>query len=256
MIMENLGLAASFLGVYMSLWFILAWAKGRNDLADQAWGLGFVGVAILSMLVNGAFGPSNLAVTAAVTAWGTRLFIHIHARHRGKPEDFRYVQMRAAWGRMAPLYSFLKVFLLQGVLLLAVATPVWFLNSENRDGLPGLAVLGLAIWAVGFLFEAVGDWQLGRFISDPANAGRIMTRGLWRYTRHPNYFGEVTQWWGLYLVALAFGGWWTVIGPLTISFLILKVSGIPMLERKYDANPEFQAYKKSTSAFFPLPPKS
>ena len=117
-------------------------------------------------------------------------------------------------------------------------------------------VVGVLVWIIGFLFEAVGDYQLRRFIGNPLNKGRIMMSGLWRFTRHPNYFGEVVLWWGIFLIALSVpGGWRTIVGPATITFLILKVSGIPMLEAKYRSNPQYEAYQRRTSSFVPLPPR-
>lgn len=137
-----------------------------------------------------------------------------------------------------------------------VSVPVVFANTAPSAPPEWLDLLGLAAWLYGFCFEAVGDWQLLMFIRNPDNKGKLMTTGLWRYTRHPNYFGEVTLWWGLWLMTLALqGGWLTIIGPLTITFLILKVSGIPMLEKPYEERADFQEYKRCTSAFFPLPPK-
>jgi steroid 5-alpha reductase family enzyme len=149
------------------------------------------------------------------------------------------------------------VYLLQGFLLFLVASPVLLINGSVATGLGMLDVLGMAVWLVGFSFEAVGDAQLARFIKDPVNKGKLMQGGLWAYTRHPNYFGEVTQWWGLWLVALSVpGGWLGIIGPMMITFLILKVSGVPMLERKMQEHPEFAAYERRVSMFIPLPPRT
>jgi steroid 5-alpha reductase family enzyme len=241
----------------MTAWFVAAQLKGRNDIADVAWGLGFILAAVVSLFYGGVSSPRGLVVSALVLLWGTRLALHIHARNRGKGEDPRYRQWREEWGRWFVLRSFLQVFMLQGLLLVVVATPVVFMNGSPATPLSWLDALGLLIWLTGFVFEAVGDWQLLRFIRNPANKGKLMTSGLWRYSRHPNYFGEVTLWWGLWLMSLNLpGGWWTVVGPLTISFLILKVSGIPMLERHYEGRADFQAYKGRTSPFFPLPPRN
>jgi steroid 5-alpha reductase family enzyme len=191
-----------------------------------------------------------------VLAWGLRLAIHIHVRDRGRGEDPRYKKWREEWGRWFLPRSFLQVFMLQGALLVMVAAPVIFVNAAPASPLGPLDALGALVWLTGFIFEAVGDLQLLRFRRDPANKGRLMTSGLWRYTRHPNYFGEVTLWWGVWLIAAAApGGWVTVIGPLTITGLILKVSGIPMLESRYYGRPDFEEYRRRTSAFFPLPPR-
>ena len=146
--------------------------------------------------------------------------------------------------------------MLQGILLLMVAIPVIFVNQAPAAPLGWFDLVGLTVWLTGFCFESVGDWQLLKFIRNPANTGKMMTSGLWRYTRHPNYFGEVTLWWGIWLMVLALpGGLISVVGPLTITFLILKVSGIPMLEKPYEDCPDFQEHKRRTSAFFPLPPR-
>jgi steroid 5-alpha reductase family enzyme len=241
--------------LYMTCWFIAAQIRGRNDIADVAWGLGFILSAAVSLVARGAYPLRGMLVSSLVLIWGVRLALHIHIRNRGRGEDPRYRKWREEWGRWFVLRSFLQVFMLQGLLLLLVATPVVFVNQAPAAPLGWLDVLGLAIWLYGFAFEAIGDWQLLRFIRNPVNKGRLMTAGLWRYTRHPNYFGEVTLWWGIWLMTLALpGGWLTIIGPLTITILILKVSGIPMLEKPYEERADFQEYKRRTSAFFPLPP--
>jgi len=247
--------AASIL-VYMTAWFIAAQIRGRNDIADVAWGLGFVLAAAVSLIAGGVYSTRGLLVSGLVLIWGIRLALHIHTRNRGKGEDPRYRKWREEWGKWFVLRSFLQVFMLQGILLLLVAIPIVFANTSPAAPLGWFDFLGIAIWLYGFCFEAVGDWQLLKFIHDPDNKGKLMTGGLWRYTRHPNYFGEVTLWWGTWLMTLALpGGGLTVIGPLTITFLILKVSGIPLLEKPYEERADFQEYKRRTSAFFPLPPK-
>ena len=249
-------ITAAFILVYMTGWFIAAQIRGRNDIADVAWGLGFILAAAISLLAAGIYPLRGLLVSGLVLIWGIRLAAHIHSRDRGKGEDPRYRTWREEWGKWFVLRSFLQIFMLQGMLLLTVALPVVFINQAPPAPLGLFDLLGLAIWLTGFCFEAVGDRQLLTFIRDPANRGKLMTSGLWRYTRHPNYFGEVTLWWGIWLMTLALpGGWLTIIGPITITFLILKVSGIPMLEKRYEDRADFQEYKRRTSAFFPLPPK-
>ena len=241
--------------LYMTCWFLAAQIRGRNDIADVAWGLGFILVAAASLVSAGVYSARGLLVSGLVLVWGVRLALHIHSRNRGRGEDPRYRKWREEWGKWFVLRSFLQVFMLQGVLLLMVAAPVMFANQAPPAPLGRLDLIGLIVWLYGFGFEVIGDWQLRAFIRNPANKGKLMTRGLWRYTRHPNYFGEVTLWWGIWLITLAVpGGWMTVIGPLTLTFLILKVSGIPMLEKPYEDRVDFQEYKRRTSAFFPLPP--
>jgi steroid 5-alpha reductase family enzyme len=242
--------------LYMTGWFIAAQVRGRNDIADVAWGLGFILVAAVSLFAGNVHSPRGILASGLVLIWGLRLALHIHSRNRGRGEDPRYRQWREEWGKWFVLRSFLQVFMLQGILLLLVAVPIVFANTAPTGPLGWLDLLGLLVWLYGFGFEAIGDLQLLKFIRNPANKGKLMTSGLWRYTRHPNYFGEVTLWWGIWLMTLNLpGGWLTVIGPLTITFLILKISGIPMLEKPYEDRADFQEYKLRTSAFFPLPPK-
>ncbi len=239
----------------MTAWFLIALSWHRNDVADVAWGFGFVLVAVTSLLLHEPAGRP-LLVTALVAVWATRLSLYVHFRNRNKSEDFRYRKWREEWGKSFYFRSYLQVFLLQSILLVLIATPIIYVCSVPNPPLGYIDVVGALIWLIGFFFEAVGDEQLRRFMRDPSNKGRIMTSGLWRFTRHPNYFGEVTLWWGIFVIALGVpGGWRTIIGPATITFLILKVSGIPMLEAKYRGNPQYEAYQRRTSAFFPLPPR-
>ena len=248
----------SLLFVYMSLWFLVSLLRKRNDVADVAWGLGFVLMAWSSFLIAGeGSGIRGLLVCTLVSVWGIRLAWHIHHRNKGKAEDYRYLAWRKEWGKWFYLRSYLQVYLLQGALLFIIVLPVLLINKSTATLLSVLDVIGVAVWLVGFYFEAVGDAQLARFIKNTANKGKLMQSGLWAYTRHPNYFGEVTQWWGLGIIALAVpGGWLGLIGPLTITYLILKVSGIPMLEKKMEQHPDFAAYKQRVSVFIPLPPQS
>lgn len=245
---------AGILFLYLNLWFVIALVKKRNDVADIAWGLGFVLMAWSALFLS-TFSWRSVVINFLVTIWGARLAWHIYQRNKGKAEDSRYQVWRKEWQHFT-VRSYFQVFLLQGVLLFLIAMPVSFMNASANQGFSILDLTGLLVWIVGFYFESTGDAQLKKFISDPANKGKIMDQGLWQYTRHPNYFGEVTMWWGIYLMALSIpNGWLTIIGPLTITILILFVSGIPLLEKKYLGRPDFEAYKKRTSIFFPLPPK-
>ena len=242
--------------VHMNLWFIISLIKKRNDVADIAWGLGFTLLAWTSYFISGDTSLRALLLGILVSVWGLRLAWHIHRRNAGRTEDYRYAAWREAWGEWFCLRSYAQVYLLQGILLFVVALPVLLANRSIGKPFGLLDFVGTLVWLFGFLLEVVGDSQLAKFIGDPANKGKLMRSGLWRYTRHPNYFGEVMQWWGIWLIALSVpNGWISVIGPLTITVLILKVSGIPMLERKMAENPEFAKYKLRTSAFFPLPPR-
>ncbi|MGV3526296.1 MAG: DUF1295 domain-containing protein [Candidatus Sericytochromatia bacterium] len=249
-------LSAGVVFVYMNTWFAASVIKKKADIVDVAWGLGFVVIATVLYLQRDVFSARALLTLAAVGAWGLRLAGHIHGRNHGQPEDFRYKQWRDEWAPHFLLRSYFQVFLLQGFLMLLVSGSVIAIQALPQGPLTWLDGLGLAVWALGFGFEAIGDAQLKQFKKDPANKGKLIDQGLWRYTRHPNYFGEVISWWGIYLIALSVPyGWATLLAPITISFFILKVSGIPMLEAKYAGRPDFEAYKRRTNAFWPWFPK-
>jgi len=242
--------------LYAVIWFIVAVVKNRNDVADIAWGGGFICAALTAYLAAGIHEARAILVLLMVVAWGARLMLHIGIRNLGKPEDHRYKAWREEWGNKYLIRSFLQVFLLQGFLLLVISLPVTFVITHSGPSLAVLDGVGFCIWLLGFSFETIGDFQLLQFKKDPANKGRIMNIGLWRYTRHPNYFGEVTLWWGIFLICWSVpGSLPTVAGPLTISWLILRVSGTPLLEKRYVDNPAYAEYIKTTSSFFPLPPK-
>lgn len=246
-------LALVLLG-YMSFWFVVSIIKKRNDIADIAWGLGFVLIAWLSYYLS-EYSFKALVINCLVTIWGLRLAWYINNRNKNKPEDSRYLEWRKTW-KYFYLRSYLQVFLLQGLFLYLISLPVMFINYSVSSGFGFLEVVGILVWVTGFYFESSGDKQLKEFKSNPVNKGKLMNRGLWKYTRHPNYFGEVTQWWGIFIMALSIpNSLFTVIGPLTITILILFVSGIPLLEKKYTGRSDWEEYKKKTSVFFPLPPR-
>lgn len=186
-----------------------------------------------------------------------RLAMHIYKRNKGKTEDYRYLAWRKEWGKWFYPRSYAQVYLLQGVLLYLIVFPVLFINKNNIGGLGILDYMGVAVWILGFYFESKGDAELARFIKNPENKGKLLRTGLWQYTRHPNYFGEVTQWWGVWLISMSLpGAWIAVVGPLTITILILKVSGIPLLEKRMEENPDFADYKRVTNKFIPWFKKS
>ena len=241
----------------MSLWFVISVIKKRNDVADVAWGLGFVLMAWTSFLLSEDIGTRGFLVSLLVSLWGVRLAWHIHSRNAGKSEDYRYLSWRKEWGAWFYVRSFFQVYILQGTLLLLIVFPVLLINKNVGADFGLLDFLGITIWLFGFCFEVIGDAQLARFLKNTDNKGKLMQSGLWVYTRHPNYFGEVTQWWGIWLLALSVpSGIFGIVGPITITLLILKISGIPLLEQKMAENPEFETYKKRVSIFIPLPPKN
>ena len=242
---------------YMTTMFLLALWRKDNSIVDVAYGLAFVLVAWSGLLVFGSGHARQWLIVMLVTVWGVRLAVHIFLRKRGEGEDFRYRQWRESWGKTFVWRSFLQVFMLQGAVIYLVALPLLLVIDNPGARLGFLDLAGLMVWLVGFGFEAVGDWQLLQFKRNPANQGKVIQHGLWRYTRHPNYFGEALLWWGIFLIAVSTGyGIWAIISPLLIDFLLLKVSGIPMLEAKYEKHPEFIAYKARTNAFFPWPPRT
>jgi steroid 5-alpha reductase family enzyme len=243
--------------LYMSLIFVLALIRKRNDIVDIAWGIGFVIIAWFNFFIRPGYTLRQLLVSVLITLWGVRLAVYIGQRNRKKKEDFRYAQWRKDWGKYWVIRSFFQIFMLQGFFMLTIAYPVFFLHQRPQAPLGWLDALGVAVWLVGFYFEAVGDLQMTCFKENPANKGKIMQKGLWKYTRHPNYFGEVTMWWGIFIIMLSVpSGWMAVGSPIVITGLLLGVSGIPLLEKKYKGNAEFEAYARRTSAFIPWPPRS
>jgi len=225
------------------------------SIVDIVWGLAFVVVAHTARAVGDPNGRIDL-ITALVTIWGFRLSGYLLWRNWGAGEDKRYLAMRRRFGDKFWWFSLIQTFALQGVLVMIVSLPVQLTAASDDVSLGPVAWLGLVVWLVGFGFETVGDAQLARFKADPANEGRVMDTGLWRYTRHPNYFGDFTVWWGLFLVSLAAGGWWGVIGPIVMSVFLLRVSGVAMLEKTIGKRrPGYADYVARTSAFFPRPPK-
>jgi steroid 5-alpha reductase family enzyme len=247
---------AGALFAYMTAFFVLAVARRDNSVADIAWGGGFLLVALLSLHLGVGALPRPTLLTVLVALWAARLAVHILLRNRGRGEDPRYAAWRREWGRWWLPRSYLQVFLLQGAILLIVAAGIIVVNTRSGPDLGALDVVGAVAVLAGLAIETVADRQLSRFTRDPVNRGRIMDRGLWRYSRHPNYFGEVVVWLGVWLIALSVpGGWWTVVSPGLITFLLLKVSGVPMLERLMEGRPGWAEYQARTSAFVPLPPR-
>lgn len=251
---------AIVLAAYMTLWFVGSIVLKRNDVTDIAWGLGFILVAWNALKIGGHANVSTVlaAVLAAVlvTVWGVRLAKHILGRFEAHShEDGRYAQWQETW-KFFYVRSFLQVFVPQGVLLYLIALPLMVANAVGSVVPVWMVLLGGAVWCVGFVFEVVGDAQLGAFLGDKSNRGKVMTLGLWYYTRHPNYFGEMTLWWGIWLLL---GGWllplWAVIGPVTITVLLRFVSGVPMAEKQMAGLDGWEDYKHSTSMLIPLPPK-
>ncbi|MFU8771849.1 MAG: DUF1295 domain-containing protein [Anaerolineales bacterium] len=246
------------LGLMLLLWLFSLAIKDAS-IVDIFWGTGFVISAwIYFFLTPDGFEPRKLLLVILVTIWGLRLSLHIARRNIGKGEDYRYRKWREENGEKWWYLSFFRVFLLQGALMWIIGLPLVAAQYYNTPAqLVWLDWVAILVWVVGFFFEAVGDWQLSRFKSDPSNKGKLLTSGVWRYTRHPNYFGDAAQWWGFYLFALATGsGWWTFISPLIMSLFLRFVSGVTMLEKELkQTKPGFTEYVETTNAFIPWFPK-
>ena len=226
------------------------------SIVDVSWGLGFVAVAWAGRLDSHGDSARQWILTALVSVWGLRLAGYLFWRNHSGGEDFRYRAMRKRWGSRFGMISLVTVFALQGTLMWVVSLPVQ-LGQIRTSPVGPLAYIGAAVWLIGISFEAVGDFQLARFKADPAQAGRVMDRGLWRYTRHPNYFGDSVVWWGIALVAAETGvGAWGFVGAAVMTVLLLKVSGVALLEKSLVKRREgYAEYIARTSAFVPLPPK-
>jgi len=247
---------ATVLALGLLLW-LLSLAVRDSSIVDIAWGPLILLVGVSYYLATADPGGRARVMLALVAVWAVRLAVHIGSRNLGHGEDFRYAAWRAENPDTWWIRSYFKVFLLQGVIAWIVAMPIYYAVTTGAPReLGGWDYAGLAVFVFGFLFEAIGDEQLRRFKANPANKGRVMDSGLWRYTRHPNYFGEAVLWWGLGLIGVAAGGWIGLLGPAVITFLLIRVSGVAMLEKTLkETKPGYAEYVASTSSFLPLPPR-
>ena len=260
--MESAALLAATLGFAlcaMLLLWLVSLALRDASIVDIWWGPGIAAIGAVAFLLSPAAAhPRSWLLFVLSSLWALRLGAHLLWRNAGRGEDPRYQAMRRHWGARFAAVSLVTVFGLQGVLQWIVALPLQLAQlAPGPERLGALDAAGCALFAVGLLFEAVGDWQLARFKADPANAGRVMERGLWRYTRHPNYFGDCAAHWGMFVVALATPfGWLGAIGPLAMTVLLLRVSGVALLERSIGRRrPAYGDYQRRTSAFLPWPPR-
>ena len=245
--------------VVMTVLWILSLILRDASIVDPFWGTGFVIVT----WVYFAYTPGESSfrpwlISVLVTVWGLRLSLYLLYRNWGKGEDYRYQEFRQQGGQAWWWKSYFKVFVLQGLIMWIISIPLLAAQyySTGVGGLTIIDYLGIVVWAIGFYFEAAGDLQLTRFKQNPANKGKLLTTGVWRYTRHPNYFGDAAQWWGFYLIALAAGGWWTIYSPILMTFFLLRVSGVALLEKSLaGSKPGYREYIETTNAFFPWFPK-
>jgi len=262
-----IGYSAIALFIYIFIAFIVGTVKKNNAIMDIFYGPAYFVVALASFLLNLVFFSTynirQIIVTTLVLIWAIRLAVYVYIRNKGKPEDYRYKSMRERWKKNVALKSFFKIYLFQGIIVFLVCIPAWFVNiSENPPFISlfdfgGITLwLGSIIWLIGFLFETIADFSLYKFLQNPSNKGKIMDKSVWKYSQHPNYFGEVTQWWGLFAIALAVPfGFISFIGPAYITFQIIKVSGVRLLDKRFEGNEEYFAYKERTSSFIPWFPK-
>lgn len=256
--MEYFYFAAMIIFIYMNFFFIVAILRKNNSIIDILWGLGFILISVTTMLMQTNFKLLNIIPNLLVIIWGGRLAYHIFQRNLGKGEDFRYAKWRQEWGKTFLIRSYLQIFMLQGSIMLIIASPIIFNNYLNRTNISYLFIVGIIIWLIGFFFESVGDAQLRHFLANPNNKGKIMQTGLWKYTRHPNYFGESMMWWGIYLMTIDSSlsySWLLIISPLLITYLLVFVSGVPLLEANLFSNPQFRKYARRTNMFIPWLPK-
>jgi steroid 5-alpha reductase family enzyme len=250
-------LAGVIFGLMILLW-LLSLAIKNSSIVDIFWGTGFVIFTWVAFLLTpDGFITRKLLLSLLVTIWGLRLSLHILRRNWGKPEDFRYQTWRKEAGASWWWRSLFKVFILQGVLLMIIAMPLLAAQLKSLPSrLVWLDFLAIPVWLIGFFFESVGDWQLTRFKANPTNKGKLLNTGVWRYSRHPNYFGDATQWWAYYLIAIAGGGWWTIFSPIIMTGLLLRVSGVSLLEKTMkETKPGYAEYIETTSEFIPWFPR-
>jgi len=254
------GIVFAAVAIGIAATMVLTWAVSvplRDvSIVDPIWPVAFIVAAWVAFAFSEGDAARRWLLVGLVTLWGLRLSVHLFRRNIGKGEDPRYTRMREKRPDVFWIRSLVTVFLLQGALAWIVALPVQ-MGSVPDVGLGPIAAIGVALWAVGLFFETVGDWQLSRFKADPANKGEVLDTGLWRYTRHPNYFGDFCVWWGIFLVAAETGiGAASIVGPLLMSFLLIRVSGVALLEKGLEeSRPGYADYVRRTSAFFPRPPK-
>ncbi len=242
---------------FMSLIFVVSLLRKNNGVADIAYGIAFLVVSYATVLEVG-FKTWHTLLLVPLTLWALRLASRIYLKNKNKPEDFRYKTWRENWGSTFVWRSYLQIYLLQGSIVAVVASPILVvLLFSSGVQFMTLTFLGLLLWVIGFLFESVADYQLDTFIKNPENKGRIMMSGLWHYSRHPNYFGESMMWFGIWIVAVSLiqVAIVTIVSPALITFLLLKVSGVPLLEKRWEGSSEWEIYKRQTSVFIPLPPK-
>jgi steroid 5-alpha reductase family enzyme len=245
------------LGLLTLLWIVSIFIKNVS-IVDLFWGFGFVVVNGYYIVMSGDLNTRKILMLLLVSVWGLRLSVYLSYRNIGKGEDFRYQEFRKKYGPERYWWvSFFQTFLLQGILMMIVSLPLLgVVSGTHLTSLHVLDYLAILVWVIGFMFEAGGDFQLSRFKQNPKNKGKVLDTGFWKYTRHPNYFGDSAVWWAYALFSVAAGSYWQIIGSLIMTLLIIKVSGVALLEKSLtDTKPQYRDYIQKTSSFLPWFPK-
>lgn len=235
------------------LWLISIFIKDVS-IVDLFWGFGYVVINVFYFFIADDFSPKRLLLLTLVSIWGLRLTVYLSIRNIGKGEDFRYQEFRRTYGAERYWwFSYFQTFLLQGSLMMLVSLPLLGANfDKDMNELNWLDYFGVLIWIIGFAFEAGGDIQLALFKRNPDNKGKVLNTGFWKYTRHPNYFGDFMVWWSFAFLSIASGNYWHIIGSVVMTILLLKISGVSLLEKTLkETKPEYQEYIRKTSSFFP-----
>lgn len=253
--MLTLFLQATFIVfILVTLLWVLSVIIKNVSIVDIFWGMGFVIANAFYFYNSGEFFARKTLLLVLVSLWGLRLSLYLLWRNAGKEEDYRYQEFRKNYGAERYWwFSYIQVFLLQGGLILFISLPLLAINTQTvSNNLNGLDYLGITIFIIGFIFEAGGDFQLARFKQNPNNKGKVLNTGFWKYTRHPNYFGDSAVWWSFAIFSIAAGSYWPVIGSLAMTLIIIKVSGVSLLEKNLNnTKPQYQEYIEKTSSFFP-----
>ena len=245
--------AALIIFIYFMIFFIAGTLLKNNSIVDIGWGLGFVITAWILFFINQEYTITKIIVNVLVSLWGLRLFYHILKRNLFKEEDFRYKKWREDWGKYVIPRAFIQVYLQQALFMFIVGIGVYHVNTRASVSFNYWMIIGIVLWLIGYYYEVLGDKQLKDHINNPEKKGQLLTTGLWKTTRHPNYFGEALMWWGIFAISIiGSNAWYIIVSPIVITVLLRFVSGVPLLERKMSKHPDWEKYAEHTSAFIPF----
>lgn len=253
---ETSSIALLFIFIYMCVAYVVCIYYKNNGIIDVFWGIGFIGICAILYYNSKCINPLQLITVLLIVLWATRLSVYLGVRNIGKPEDFRYATWRREWGNTFYIRTFLQVHMLQGIVMFIIALPLYVIFSMPSIHIKyELLIPGALLSGIGILVESVADYQKYQFKKNQTDTNAFIHDGLWKYSRHPNYLGELIFWWGLFLLSIPCGLWFvSIISPLLLSYLLYKVSGVPMLEAKYKNNKQYETYVKSTGSIFPKLP--